>query len=686
MILALALSMAVLIGWPVVMNRFFPPPPEIAADQSVDSAGQPPGAATGAQGAATQGAATQSSLSQSTGAGKAGALPTAQTTVAAPREVVIETPYYRATLSNRGAVATSWILKRVKTGETVREIKAANGGPLELIPQNALDRTGAPLRLHIAGEPELAQLLNTVNFQIEGIDQSAAEINLQPGESRQITFTYASPNATARKSFTFFGDRLIFDVAAGVSASGGDKPAHIVIGPRIGDQTDHQSSSYSTPPQVVAYTMEGSRQGIIGSSVTPVFAKITQVDHSANEIEIDKPLAADVDDVKVVAADGHTFLGYAQVTERKAGSRRLVLDRLPEGAGVGSGVAQGTDTLRHPYRWAGVVDHYFAMVAVPPRPVGEIALTDVQLKPADADTPLDYPSVAIPVEAGAPTSIFVGPKDPDLLASVASELNASLDALIDYGMFAWMIRPIVPLIGWALDSFSTLFHNYGWSIVAVTVIINLMLSPLRWYSSKKMKKAAKHQPRMKELQDKMKKFKENPKKYERELQDLQREQMELMKEANPLGGCLPLLLQMPIFWAFFVYLSISLDVRQAPWLFWVRDLSSADPYYVLPIIMCVTMIASTKLTPQPATADPSMKMQRVMMTWLMPIMLTWFFFFSAPSGLVLYWMVSNLVGVIIQLAINKFTAEPEPAVEVVEPSKGGKNRKSRQERRGSAEA
>ncbi len=682
MILALALSMAVLIGWPLVMNRFFPPPPEIAreiaVDQPVDSASQPPNAASGNPKPAP--------LAQPAGGAQAATAPGGQTTIAAPRELVIETPYYRAVFSNRGAVATSWVLKRAKTGETVREIKAATGGPLELIPQNALDRTGAPLRLHIAGDPELARLLNTVNFQIEGIDQNTAEINLQPGESRQITFTYVSPDATARKTFTFFGDKLIFDVAAGVSAPGGDKPARIVIGPRIGDQTDHQSSSYSTPPQVVAYTMEGSRQGIIGSSITSVFAKITAIDASANEIEIEKPLAGDVDEVRIVGADGHTFLGYAEVKERKAGSRRLVLDRLPEGAGVGSGVAQGTDTLRHAYRWAGVVDHYFAMVAVPPRPVTEIALTDVQIKPADADAPLDYPSVAIPVELDTPTSIFVGPKDPDLLASVATELNANLDALIDYGMFAWMIRPIVPLIGWALDSFAKLFHNYGWSIVAVTVIINLMLSPLRWYSSKKMKKAAKHQPRMKELQDKMKKFKENPKKYERELQDLQREQMELMKEANPLGGCLPLLLQMPIFWAFFVYLSISLDVRQAPWLFWVRDLSSPDPYFVLPIIMCVTMIASTKLTPQPATADPSMKMQRVMMTWLMPIMLTFFFFLSAPSGLVLYWMVSNLVGVIIQLAINKFTAEPEQAVEVVGPPKGGKNRKSRQERRGSAEA
>ena len=127
------------------------------------------------------------------------------------------------------------------------------------------------------------------------------------------------------------------------------------------------------------------------------------------------------------------------------------------------------------------------------------------------------------------------------------------------------------------------FGNYGWAIVAVTVLINLALSPLRFYSSKKMKKAAKHQPRMKELQDRMKKLKENPKKNERELQDLQQEQLALMKEANPLGGCMPLLLQMPIFWAVYLYLGSSLDVRHAPWVLWIRDLSTPDPLKILPI-------------------------------------------------------------------------------------------------------
>jgi YidC/Oxa1 family membrane protein insertase len=172
-----------------------------------------------------------------------------------------------------------------------------------------------------------------------------------------------------------------------------------------------------------------------------------------------------------------------------------------------------------------------------------------------------------------------------------------------------------------------------------------------------MKAAAKHQPRLKELQAKMAKLKEGPKKNDKELEALQREQLALVKEANPMGGCLPLLLQMPVFWAFFVYLTISLDVRHAPWLLWIKDLSVADPYKILPIVMCVTMIGSSYLQPMPQSNDSQAKMNRFMMTWIMPIVLTVWFFMSAPSGLVLYWMVSNLVGVLLQLGINKMTTE-----------------------------
>jgi YidC/Oxa1 family membrane protein insertase len=646
--LALILSMAVLFGWPLIMRVFFSqperprplPPPTAEQQPTVESAPAPPVA----------------SVPQVTKPAQPVASPSTATTQAAQREIEIDTPFWRVKLSNRGAVASSWVLKRDGDG---REIQAAGGSPLELIPEGAVEKAGAPLRLYLPSSPEITRQLNQVNFQIEEVGAGEQTINVAPGESRQISFIYRSPTLTARKTFKFYGDRLVFDTTADVISNGEQQAAQMVIGPRIGDQTDKQSGSYSTPPQVIAYTLTGEREQILGASITPPFAKITSLDAVSNRIEIDKSLAGDVNKVKIVAADGQTFIGYATVINREAGSRSLTLDSTPDGAAVGCGVAQGTDTLRRPYRWAGLVDHYFAMVAIPEQPFPEATLTNIQMKMSPQDeAPVDFPSVAVPVRADSDTHVFVGPKQREVLAAISSEYGTDLGALIDYGLLSFMVRPLVPAIGWALDGLARLFHNYGWAIVVVTTIINLALSPLRWYSSKKMKKAAKHQPRMKELQERLKKLKENPKKYEREMQQLQQEQLALMKEANPLGGCLPLLLQMPIFWAFFVYLTISLDVRRAPWVGWIKDLSTPDPYYVLPILMCVTMIASTALTPQPASADPSMKMQRIMMTWLMPIMLTWFFFFSAPSGLVLYWMISNVVGVGIQLAINKMTAEP----------------------------
>lgn len=652
------LSMAVLMAWPLVMRRFFPPPPQPNIEELIDHPAPPPQAAnSGEKPSAPQPPApkpaTQTPKSPSQAPSQ-----TLATQVAQREPITIRTDYWTAKLSNHGAVATSWILSKYPENGVVREIRPAEGNELDLIPSNIPESLAAPLSLRLPWSAELTKQLTGVNFQVEGLGANENEISIGPGEQKEITFVYSSPTVTVRKTLKFTGGAFGFDVRAEVETNGAQQPVEITIGPRIGDQSDRQTGSYASPPQVVAYTRDGSRQQIPGPKITPPFATVTGVDRSTNQIDIDKPLAPDVDQVKLVADKGVTFLGYARVIGREAGNQRLTLDALPQGTVNGVGVAQGADTLRHGYQWAGVTDHYFAMLAVSETPISEITLTNIELKPAGENAPQDYPSVAVPVRASSYTHIFVGPKDRALLAEVSRQTGANLEALIDYGMFSMVVRPVVPALAWALNGLAQRFHNYGWAIVVVTVLINLALSPLRFYSSKKMKKAAKHQPRMKELQDKMKKLKENPKKYERELQELQQEQLALMKEANPLGGCMPLLLQMPIFWAVYLYLSSSLDVRHAPWTLWIHDLSRPDPYKLLPIIMCVTMIASTMLTPQPPSADPSMKMQRIMMTWLMPIMLTYFFFFSAPSGLVLYWMVSNIVGVAIQLFINRRTAEP----------------------------
>lgn len=642
------ISAAVLIGWPVAMNYLYPPPPPEEIAQLQPEIEQQP--------APSPAPATTQQTKPST---QPVAVP-AETTSVAERSFTVKTDYWDIRFSNRGAVATSWILKKEKVNGKERDIKAADDGPLELIPQDAIEKLGAPLRLHLPWSPEVAGQLNQVNFEVSGIDSSADTIPLEEGQQISITFKYSSPSATAIKTFRIRGDDVVFDARADVTVGGSEQPVYLIIGPRFGDQTEIQGGSYSVPPQICAYTLTDEAQRVIGGTITPPFTKIVSIDPSSSRIQIEKPLAGDVDSVKILNADGVTFLGYARVTGRESASRVLTLDAIPQGASVGSSVAQGTDTLRAGYRWAGLVDRYFAMVVVPPRPVNEIVLTDVKLPSRHEEDPRDYPSLAIPVAGDEDTRIFVGPKNRKLIEQLNARLGTNLDPLIDYGFLAFMVRPLIPPIEWSLESLAAVFNNYGWAIVVVTVIINLALSPLRYYSSKKMKQAAKHQPRMKELQEKLKKLKESPKKNEREMLELQKEQMALMKEANPLGGCLPLLLQMPIFWAFFIYLTVSLDVRQQPWTLWIQDLSKSDPYYLLPIIMCVTMIASTWLMPTPQSNDPAMKMQRVMMTWFMPILLTWLFFLSAPSGLVLYWMVGNVVGVFIQLAINRITKEPQP--------------------------
>lgn len=571
--LALILSLVILIGYSALMNRFFPPQPpqpieEPAAtsQQSAPSSPQPQ--------ASTPVPAPAAASSQA---------PTAEEPA---RDIIVNTPYWKVTLTNRGAVATSWVLKAYRENGKEKALQGADGKELQLIPQPLPEGLDAPLALRLPAQPELASQFNSANYHtsIEGAGVSGNEITINPGEQVKLTFTAAKGASTATKEFTFYGDRLVFDAKANVTGS--EQPAQLVIGSGFGDQSDKGGGSYSTPPQVVLYTADGSRQQFAGAKANP------------------------------------------------------------------------SSTAGHAYQWAGVADHYFAMLAVPDQPASGITPANLEVKPDPNQPPHEYPSVSVP--AVNDLHIVVGPKDRELLAELSDQLHSpNLGGVIDYGFFGAIVRPLIYPLAWAFNFFNGIFRNYGWAIVVVTLLINLLLWPLRASSSKKMKQAAKHQPRLKELQDRMKKLKENPKKYERELQQLQQEQLALMKEANPLGGCLPMLLQLPIFWAVYMYLGMSLDVRHEHWIGWIHDLSKPDPFKILPIVMCITMIASTKFTPQPATADPAMKMQRVMMTWLMPIMLTYFFFLSAPSGLVLYWMVSNVVGVGIQLLINKKNTEPE---------------------------
>ena len=309
-----------------------------------------------------------------------------------------------------------------------------------------------------------------------------------------------------------------------------------------------------------------------------------------------------------------------------------------------------------PVNWAAVDDNYFAMAAIPPRSVPAVRLVNKD----------HFVSMAVGLAQGENYHIYAGPKDLETLSTVSyhlklKERGKGLEDIVSYGwlnFISFMINPIAQFMLWSLREINKITNNFGWSIVLLTIFLNMFFFPLRWKSSKTMKRAAAMQPKMKDLQERMKKLEKN----DPRMLDLQKEQIALMKEGNPLMGCLPLLLQMPFFMAVFAILTVSIEVRHAPFFGWLSDLSAPDPYWVLPITMCVTMIAQQALTP--TTADPVQK--RV--GYVMPLVFT-YFLKGAPAGLVLYWMVSNLVGVVQQFVINRLnpTKPPEAPADSSKP-------------------
>jgi YidC/Oxa1 family membrane protein insertase len=327
--------------------------------------------------------------------------------------------------------------------------------------------------------------------------------------------------------------------------------------------------------------------------------------------------------------------------------------------------------------WASVGDTYFAMVAIPGRRLPGLELQTTQYDYAGNGTPekryLITAWVPIPAD-GSRSAVYTGPKDHYLLTQTNAQLrqttgrdSVDLEGTIDFGWGAWMSRRLaVPILS-AIKWLKKLTGSYGVAIILFTIVIYSLFFPLKWRSSKSMKKAQKLAPRMKELQEKIKGMKQN----DPRLKELQVEQLRLMKEGNPLGGCLPLLIQMPFLFALYRAITISLDFRQATFL-WLPDLSAPEPYFIhiLPILMAGTMIVLQLITPAPS-ADP---LQRKMMAVGMPLFML-YILWSAPSGLLLYWLVGNIVGFAQQFVINKWTqtGPDEPAAQEPPGKKSSKS-------------
>jgi YidC/Oxa1 family membrane protein insertase len=281
--------------------------------------------------------------------------------------------------------------------------------------------------------------------------------------------------------------------------------------------------------------------------------------------------------------------------------------------------------------WIGIIQHYFVSAWVPPvDSVNELStiVTKQGMNIARVT------SAAVTIEPRSQGKIsadfYTGPKDQYSL----QEISPGLELTVDYGWLWWIAQPLF----WLLTKIHSVLGNWGFSIIAVTILVKAAFFQLNQKAFTSMANMRKFQPKLAEIKER----------YTDDRQKQSQAMMELYKKEkiNPLGGCLPMVVQMPVFIALYWVLMESIELRHAPFMLWIHDLSAMDPYFVLPLIMGLSMFIQQRLNPAPP--DP---MQAKIMQW-MPIVFTFFFLFF-PAGLVLYWVVNNTLSIIQQYIITK---------------------------------
>ncbi len=618
LLLAFILSATILFGWSYFAGTKTPQPQNGNSAQASPTT-TPPTAPTDNSAAAQQTPPAGANLGSFADGGQ--------------RQLTVTTPLYKARFDNKGAVATSWVITRNKrTGQGLYSVAGNRSAqqPLELIPSEAQlknipedvrrNALTTPLRL-LTGDEGFDALLSSKNYQIVGVegDGGDASLDLKAGESKSVGFVLRDEAGGTEvvKQLTFVADSYTVGLDVKVTRGGQTLPSvKLAVGPSIGDQGVPQYNFYSVAPESVA-VVNGKSQLLHGSAI------------HENESSRDRQLVSG------------------------------------------------------PIDWAAIGDTYFAMAAVPSRPADSLEIRTAKYQHeangSKEDRFLITTYLSIPAD-GSTTRIYVGPKDHELLTSASAEINGALpgrtvdlEGLINFGSwFGFIARPLAAPILWSFGQLHRLTNSYGIAIILFTIIIYSLFFPLKWRSSKSMKKAQKLAPKMKELQEKIKGMKSS----DPRLKELQADQLRLMKEGNPLGGCLPLLLQMPFLIAVYTAITISLDFRQASFL-WIPDLSAAEPYtiHLLPILMAGSMVFLQFITPTPS-ADPMQRQQRMMMMILMPVFML-YILWSAPSGLLVYWIVGNFVGFAQQLIINRLVKteddqSPQPPGKQVAPRRAKK--------------
>jgi YidC/Oxa1 family membrane protein insertase len=367
-----------------------------------------------------------------------------------------------------------------------------------------------------------------------------------------------------------------------------------------------------------------------GSYVVEVEHRITQISTqgAANPLVLYSELVRDgtaVSDSEFYS----TFTGPALYTDKEKFTKIDFSDIEKNKANIPRQIPAGEPG------WVAMVQHYFASAWLPSdKTVRDVYVGKVEqnLYRIGLQNPLN------PLAVGAShiekTRLFIGPQEETLLEKIAP----GFDLIKDYGYLTVIAKPIF----WLLEQIHSYVANWGWAIVILTLLIKLLFFPLSAASYKSMARMKEVQPRLMTLREQLK---GDPQKLNRAMMDLYKQE-----KINPLGGCLPVVVQIPVFIALYWVLLSSVEMRNAPWILWINDLSVPDPYYILPVIMAVSMYVQVKLNPTPP--DP---LQAKIMMW-MPIVFSVMFFFF-PAGLVLYWVVNNILSIAQQWQINQMFAK-----------------------------
>jgi YidC/Oxa1 family membrane protein insertase len=282
-------------------------------------------------------------------------------------------------------------------------------------------------------------------------------------------------------------------------------------------------------------------------------------------------------------------------------------------------------------RWAGLDIRYFAVIAIPDRPFPSFDFQKRSVKVRDSEgheVVRNLLRIAVPQPGSAQLKLYLGPKKRSDLEAVKA---VDLTGVINYGMFSFLVLPLLSSLQWI----NQYIGNYGFSIVVLTFFLNILLFPLRLAQMISMKKMSLVQPKIKAIQEKYRQYKKTD---SRRL-EMNRELTELYRKhnVNPVGGCLPMVLQAPLLFAFYALLAYSIELRRAPFIGWIRDLSVKDTFYILPILMGITTFVSQKMAPLAPGTDPA----HVKMMMVLPIVLTVMFLYYS-AGLNLYFLSSNL--------------------------------------------